>query len=67
MSPTLDAFLRSWPFDPWLLGAIGLTAVLYLRGRRTLRGRNPQRWTTGRLYACLGGLAAIYLAACITH
>ena len=22
MSPTLDAFLRSWPFDPWLLGAL---------------------------------------------
>ena len=22
MSPTLDAFLRSWPFDPWLLVAL---------------------------------------------
>ena len=26
MSPTLDAFLRSWPFDPWLLAALALSA-----------------------------------------
>ena len=32
MSPTLDAFLRSWPFDPWLLAALLLTAGVYLRG-----------------------------------
>ena len=32
MSPTLDAFLRSWPFEPWLLAALGLAAGLYLRG-----------------------------------
>ena len=62
MSPTLDAFLRSWPFDPWLLAAIGLTAALYLRGWLTLRRRNPQRWHAGQRNALLGGLAAVYVA-----
>jgi cytochrome c oxidase assembly factor CtaG len=32
VSPTLDAALRSWPFDPWLLAALLLTAGVYLRG-----------------------------------
>src|SRR5262245_59546725 len=78
MSPTLDAFLRSWPLDPWLLAALGLTAGLYLRGWRLLRRRNPPhptlspavggedrvraRWHGGQLAAFWGGLAAIYLA-----
>ena len=62
MSPTLDAFLRSWPFDPWLLAGLGLTAGIYLRGWLALRRRNPQRWHAGQLSAFLGGLAVIYLA-----
>ena len=62
MSPTLDVFLRSWPFDPWLLTAIGLAAGIYWRGWMVFRRRNPQRWPAGRLIAFLGGLAAVYLA-----
>ena len=62
MSPTLDAFLRSWPFDPWLLAALGLAAGVYLRGWLVLRRRSPQRWHAGRLSAFLGGLAVVYLA-----
>jgi cytochrome c oxidase assembly factor CtaG len=62
MSPTLDAFLRSWPFDPWLLAALGLAAGLYLRGWLILHRRNPQRWPAGHCYTFLGGLAAVYLA-----
>src|SRR5262249_45313110 len=62
MSPTLDAFLRSWPLDPWLLAALGLTAGLYLRGWLVLRRRHAQRWHRGQLVAFWGGLAAIYLA-----
>ena len=62
MSPTLDAFLRSWPFDPWLLAALLLTAGVYLRGWLVLRRRDPRRWHGGRLAAFLGGLAAIFLA-----
>ena len=62
MSPTLDAFLRSWPFDPWLLAALSLTIGVYLRGWLVLRRRDPLRWHGGRLTAFLGGLAAIHLA-----
>ena len=62
MSPTLDAFLRSWPFDPWLLIALGLAAGLYLRGWLALRRRNPRRWHAGQLTAFLGGLTVVYLA-----
>jgi cytochrome c oxidase assembly factor CtaG len=62
VSPTLDAGLRSWPFDPWLLAALILTTGVYLRGWRVLRWRDPQRWHSGPLWAFLGGLAAVYLA-----
>jgi cytochrome c oxidase assembly factor CtaG len=62
MSPTLDAFLRSWPFDPWLLLALSLTAVVYLRGWLILHGRDARRWTGGQPAAFLGGLAAVFLA-----
>src|SRR5216684_734779 len=34
MSATLDAFLRSWPFDPWLLVSLLVCAGIYLRGWR---------------------------------
>jgi cytochrome c oxidase assembly factor CtaG len=62
VSPTLDAALRSWPFDPWLLAALLLTAGVYLLGWVVLRRRDPRRWHGGHLAAFLGGLAAIYLA-----
>ncbi len=62
MSPTLDAFLRSWPFDPWLLVGLLLTASIYVRGWLRLHLRDPLRWQVGTLAAFLGGLAAIYLA-----
>jgi cytochrome c oxidase assembly factor CtaG len=62
MSPTLDAFLLSWPFDPWLLLALGLTAAVYLRGWRALNRRGPQRWHAGRLAAFLGGLLCLFVA-----
>jgi cytochrome c oxidase assembly factor CtaG/polyferredoxin len=62
VSPTLDACLRSWAFDPWLLGALLVTAGVYLRGWLALRRRDPRRWHGGRFAAFLGGLAVIYLA-----
>jgi cytochrome c oxidase assembly factor CtaG/polyferredoxin len=62
VSPTLDACLRSWPFDPWLLAALLLTAGIYLRGWLVLRRRDQARWNGGRPAAFLGGLAAIDLA-----
>lgn len=62
MSPTLDAFLRSWPFDPWLIVLLVLPAVVYLRGWMLLRRRDPDRWHAGQLGAFLGGLAVFFLA-----
>jgi cytochrome c oxidase assembly factor CtaG len=62
VSPTLDAFLRSWPLDPWLAAALLVTAGVYLRGWLVLHRRAPRRWHGGRLAAFLGGLAVIYLA-----
>jgi cytochrome c oxidase assembly factor CtaG len=62
VSPTLDAVLRSWPFDPALLVALLVTGGAYLRGWLVLRRRDPRRWHGGPLAAFLGGLAAIYLA-----
>jgi cytochrome c oxidase assembly factor CtaG/ferredoxin len=62
VSPTLDAFLRSWPLEPWLLAALLLAAWIYGRGWRILHRRDAGRWHAGHLGAFLGGLAAIFLA-----
>jgi cytochrome c oxidase assembly factor CtaG len=62
MSPTLDACLRSWSFDPWLAATLLVTGGVYLRGWRVLHQRDARRWHVGRLAAFLGGLVAIYLA-----
>jgi cytochrome c oxidase assembly factor CtaG len=62
MSATLDAFLCSWPFDPWLLVALALSAAVYCRGWLYLHRRDARRWSPGRLWAFLGGLATIFLA-----
>ena len=62
MSPTLDAFLRSWPFDPSLAATLLVTAGVYFRGWRVLHRRDARRWHGGELAAFLGGLAAVYLA-----
>ena len=62
MSPTVDAFLRSWPFDPWLFWTLVVTGAVYLRGWLRLNRRDPARWHGGRLAAFLGGLATTYIA-----
>ena len=62
MSPTLDAFLRSWPFDPWLVAAPVLPALIYLRGWRVLHRRDPMTLARARLACFLGGLATLFLA-----
>ena len=62
MNPILDACLRSWPWDPWLLAGLALTAGVYLRGWRFLHRRDSNRWPIGRLGSFLGGLAALFLA-----
>ena len=62
MNPALDAFLRSWPFDGWLVVALAVTTAIYFVGWLQLRRRSPSRWNGGRLSAFLGGLAALFLA-----
>jgi cytochrome c oxidase assembly factor CtaG len=62
MSPTLDAALRSWRFDPWILASLLLTAGVYLRGWFVLRRPDAGRWHGGHLAAFLGGLTTIYVA-----
>jgi cytochrome c oxidase assembly factor CtaG/ferredoxin len=62
MSTTFDAVFSSWPAQPWLATILLLTAVIYWRGWRVLRRRDPARWRTGRLSAFVGGLATIYFA-----
>jgi cytochrome c oxidase assembly factor CtaG/ferredoxin len=62
MNPVVEAFLCSWPFDPWLLTALLLTAGVYLRGWLILNRRDPARWQLSRPAAFLGGLLALFLA-----
>jgi cytochrome c oxidase assembly factor CtaG len=62
MSPTLEALLRSWPSDPWLLAALAAAGLVYLRGWFVLRRRDHARWHGGRLTAMGAALAAIYVA-----
>ena len=62
MGPMIDAFLCSWPFDPWLVAALVLVGVVYLRGWLLLRHRDPGRFSGNQLAAFLGGLVALFLA-----
>ncbi len=62
MNPTSDAFVRSWPFDPWLVFWLLLTAGVYLRGWLVLHRRDAARWPLGRLFAFMTGLTVLFLA-----
>ena len=62
MNALFEAFVRSWPYAPWLAVALGLAAGIYLRGWLSLRQQSTERWHIGQLAAFLGGLATIYLA-----
>jgi cytochrome c oxidase assembly factor CtaG len=62
MDSLVETFLLSWPFDPWLLAGLILTAGIYLRGWLSLRSRENSRWQFSQLLAFLGGIAAIFLA-----
>jgi cytochrome c oxidase assembly factor CtaG len=62
MNPTFDAFLVSWPYDPWLVVALVASAAIYARGWNSLRRHDAERWPAWRLWSFLGGLTAIFLA-----
>lgn len=62
MSTTFDAVFSSWTARPWLAAALLVWGIIYFRGWRILRQRDPFRWHTAKLAAWIGGLVAIYLA-----
>src|SRR4051794_13727026 len=62
VNATFDAFLRSWPFDPWIVVPLLLTAGFYVRGWLLLRRRGARRFGTYQLGMFLGGLFALFLA-----
>jgi cytochrome c oxidase assembly factor CtaG/polyferredoxin len=62
MTPTLDAALRSWPREPWLLAGLIITAAVYVRGWLSYHRRDPARWRPGQPAAFLGGLSSLALA-----
>lgn len=62
MDPTLEAFLLSWPLDPWIVVPLLLTGAIYVRGWTQLRRRGAHRFGAVQLAAFLGGLAAVLLA-----
>lgn len=62
MNATLDACLRSWPWDPWLLATCLVSVAIYYRGWRQLGRRDRERWHGGRFASFVAGVAAVYLA-----
>lgn len=62
MNRLADAFLTSWPTDPWL--AVGLLAAIgvYLRGWLLVRRQDRARWPLSQPCCFIAGLATIYLA-----
>jgi cytochrome c oxidase assembly factor CtaG/polyferredoxin len=62
MNPMFDAFIRSWPFEPWLVFWLLVTAAIYLRGWLVLHRRDASRWSRSRLAALLAGLTVLFLA-----
>lgn len=62
MDPTWEAFLRSWPLDPWVIIPLLLTAFVYSRGWHTLHFQVPHRFGSFQLYLFLGGLLSLFLA-----
>jgi cytochrome c oxidase assembly factor CtaG/ferredoxin len=62
VNATFDAFLRSWPFDPWIVVPLLLTARFYVRGWLVLRRRGARRFDRFQLISFLGGLLALFLA-----
>jgi cytochrome c oxidase assembly factor CtaG/polyferredoxin len=62
MNPTLDAFLHSWPFEPWVLTSLLLTAGVYLRGWLALHRRDERRWPRRQPLAFGAGMSVLFLA-----
>lgn len=62
MNPAVTAVLGSWSFDPCIVLALGVSAMLYLRGFRDLHRRHPERFPAWRRASFLSGQAAFLVA-----
>ncbi|HTA30519.1 MAG TPA: cytochrome c oxidase assembly protein, partial [Candidatus Cybelea sp.] len=62
MSPTAQAILSSWSFDPKMALGIFVALIVYVRGWFVLHRTLPTRFPAWRLSAFAGGLAALWLA-----
>jgi len=62
MKGTLDAFVRSWPWHPWLWASLILNTVLYARGFAYWHRRDPMRWPIARMVCFLGAMLTVFLA-----
>src|SRR5216684_2753843 len=62
MSPTTQAILSSWTFDPKIALGIVVSLILYLRGWFILHRTSPMRFPVWRLSAFAGGLAVLWIA-----
>jgi cytochrome c oxidase assembly factor CtaG/polyferredoxin len=62
MSPTSQAILSSWSFDTQIALGMAVSLILYLRGWFILHRTLPERFSAWRLFAFIGGLAALWLA-----
>jgi len=62
MSPTSQAILSSWSFDPKIALGMVVLLILYLRGWLILHQTSPTRFPAWRSLAFVGGLVALWLA-----
>src|SRR6185503_10718014 len=62
MSPTSQAIISSWSFDPRIAFGVLASLILYLRGWLILHQTLPMRFPSWRLFAFFAGLAALWLA-----
>jgi cytochrome c oxidase assembly factor CtaG len=62
MSPTSQAILSSWSFEPKMALGIMASLILYLRGWLILHRTLPARFPVWRLFMFVGGLAALWIA-----
>jgi len=62
MSPTSQAILSSWSFDPWVVAGLVVSLVLYLRGWFILHRSSSNRFPVWRAVAFTGGLLTFWLA-----
>src|SRR6185503_1560751 len=62
MSPTAQAILSSWSFDPKIAVGFAATLILYCRGYAILSRTSSERFSRWRALAFTGGLTTLLLA-----